>query len=386
MSKSLIRKNQLHPDISDLVFEYGSNFFVLYDDFINQVNLIQSSIPVNFVNTTGNQTIDGIKNFTSRPTFNGLPILVQGEGSAIQTNTVFTTGNQTIGGIKNFTSRPTLNGIGLATTGEAGGGSTSFDGNRIITAGVPGFQGVTPGGNNVVTFLNNLFYPFQQASISLNNFGNNNIRELGTSVSSLSFIGSISSGSLNLGVDVTSLVPFVGSQLTPAITPTTSFDISRSVNLTSTTSNIRMQALSKDINNNNITLESNYQSLFFVAPTYAGSGVNNLHLNPVNMRSVLRAQPFLVQIKPLNSYIEISTTVTLNNFYYFVYPADWGQLTRIASVSPALDFIINESFDTNTVNLTLENSTPYSYRWYKNKTSVVVSNYPIRYYFDGNPV
>lgn len=387
MSKSLIRKNQLHPDISDLVTGYGSSIFATNSQLNQQINFVTSLIPINIVYSTGDQTIDGIKNFTSRPTVNGVQVLLQGEFNGGDTaNAVLITGNQNIGGLKNFTSRPTLNGIGLATTGEVGGGSTAFDGNRGVTANVIGFQGITPGGDNVITFLNNLFYPFKQATITLNNFTNNNTSELGTTVGPFSFIGSINSGSLNLGTDITNLVPFIGSQLTPSIQPTTSFTISRNVNLSNTTSDIRMQATSKDINGNSVTIESNYQTLFFVAPTYAGSGVNNLHLSPTNMRSILRAQPFLVQRKPLNSYIEINTTVNLNNFYYFVYPADWGQLTRIAGVSPAFDFIINDSFDTNTVNLTLENNNSYSYRWYKNKNSVVLSNYPIRYYFDGNPV
>jgi len=48
MSRSLIRKNQLHPDISDLVGEYGSGYFLS-----NQ----------NAVFTTGNQTISGAKTF-----------------------------------------------------------------------------------------------------------------------------------------------------------------------------------------------------------------------------------------------------------------------------------------------------------------------------------
>jgi hypothetical protein len=44
MSKSLIRKNQLHPDINDLVGQYGSGYFIS-----NQ----------SVVYTTGNQTISG---------------------------------------------------------------------------------------------------------------------------------------------------------------------------------------------------------------------------------------------------------------------------------------------------------------------------------------
>jgi hypothetical protein len=50
MSKSLIRKNQLHPDINDLVGQYGSGYF---------------SSNNSTVFTTGNQTIGGKKTFAT---------------------------------------------------------------------------------------------------------------------------------------------------------------------------------------------------------------------------------------------------------------------------------------------------------------------------------
>jgi len=51
MSRSLIRKNQLHPDITDLVGQYGSGYFA-------------SNASVDLaVLTTGNQTISGNKTF-----------------------------------------------------------------------------------------------------------------------------------------------------------------------------------------------------------------------------------------------------------------------------------------------------------------------------------
>jgi hypothetical protein len=48
MSRSLIRKNQLHPDISDLVGEYGSGYFISDEQVVY---------------TSGDQTISGNKNF-----------------------------------------------------------------------------------------------------------------------------------------------------------------------------------------------------------------------------------------------------------------------------------------------------------------------------------
>lgn len=47
-----------------------------------------------------------------------------------------------------------------------GGGSTAFDGNRIITR-AGDLQGITPGGTDVVAFLNNLLYPSEPPTASL---------------------------------------------------------------------------------------------------------------------------------------------------------------------------------------------------------------------------
>ena len=84
MSKSLIRKNQLHPDISDLVGEYGSGFFISINssgDLINSLAEVVSGDFANTVRTTGQQNVSGLKNFVTRPTVNGTGVLLSGEGA-----------------------------------------------------------------------------------------------------------------------------------------------------------------------------------------------------------------------------------------------------------------------------------------------------------------
>lgn len=58
-------------------------------------------------------------------------------------------------------------------------GSTVFNGNRPITAPIDNIENVTPGGTDVVTFLNNVFYPpvAPFATISIPNL----VREVGSS-------------------------------------------------------------------------------------------------------------------------------------------------------------------------------------------------------------
>jgi hypothetical protein len=82
MSKSLIRKNQLSADISDLVGEYGSGFFIGINSsghLINSLAEVVSGDFRNIVRTTGEQNISGVKTFASRPTVNGTGFFLSGD-------------------------------------------------------------------------------------------------------------------------------------------------------------------------------------------------------------------------------------------------------------------------------------------------------------------
>jgi hypothetical protein len=58
--------------------------------------------------------------FTKRPTVNGTGVLLSGEASQVDlSSTVRTTGNQTVSGVKAFVSRPTVSGTGVLLSGEA---------------------------------------------------------------------------------------------------------------------------------------------------------------------------------------------------------------------------------------------------------------------------
>lgn len=123
MSKSLIRKNQLHPDIADLVSGYGDNFFITPQELELAIDTSQQIITQGAVLVSGNQNVSGLKNFTTRPTVNGSGVLLSGEVIGVGTDlstTVRTTGNQTVSGVKAFISRPTVNGTGVLLSGEAG--------------------------------------------------------------------------------------------------------------------------------------------------------------------------------------------------------------------------------------------------------------------------
>lgn len=58
MSRSLIRKTQLHPDIADLVSGYGDQFFVSSGEVDAVLGSLYSYTP-GFINRTGNFLISG---------------------------------------------------------------------------------------------------------------------------------------------------------------------------------------------------------------------------------------------------------------------------------------------------------------------------------------
>jgi hypothetical protein len=58
MSRSLIRKTQLHPDIADLVSGYGDQFFVSSGEVDSVLGTLYNYTP-GFINITGNFLISG---------------------------------------------------------------------------------------------------------------------------------------------------------------------------------------------------------------------------------------------------------------------------------------------------------------------------------------
>ena len=59
MSKSLIRKNQLHPDIADLVSGYGDEFFVSSGEIDSVLGKLYNYIP-EITNVANNFNISGL--------------------------------------------------------------------------------------------------------------------------------------------------------------------------------------------------------------------------------------------------------------------------------------------------------------------------------------
>ena len=149
MSRSLIRKNQLHPDIADLVSGYGDNFFITpaeLDSAINFAEAAQGAILV-----SGNQTISGVKTFatgivapnlvynTGNQTINGVKTFATG---IFAPNLVYNTGDQMISGTKIFGSSNTID--------STAGGSTILGGNNNTITGDVSNVFIANGSSNVI--------------------------------------------------------------------------------------------------------------------------------------------------------------------------------------------------------------------------------------------
>jgi hypothetical protein len=372
MSRSLIRKNQLDPDVNDLVGQYGSGYFISINNFTSTGQVLQNQINT-AVYITGNQTISGLKNFSSRLRVNGTGVLLSGEAAQLPNTILYTTGNQTISGTKNFLIRPNFSGSGLATTGELFR-SIAFSGSRRITRTT--IEGVIPGGSDVITFLNNLFYPFVPAEISLNPFS---LRELGTTFGQVPFVGSITQ---NSETAINNLQYMSGNTVLSTVLNPSFGSFSSGITLNLTRDNTLRVRVNTN-NNESPTTITGSQNVVFEAPSYAGSGSLNLTGNGLTLRNVLSGQStpsnngkFLIS-KPS----EIVINFTTNGFYYFVYPSGWGLLSEIKDASLGFNFNINTDFTTNTLLVPLANGVNSPYRWYRNTNQITLSNYGVRYIF-----
>lgn len=146
MSRSLIRKNQLHPDVSELISQYVGNQVVY---------------------VTGNQTISGIKTFSNSGIFtSGIDLrgsrLINHVPEIVNVNSNFT-----ISG--NLNSDVVLANSPTQITGTLISGNPLGFHVSIIQIGIGGYIRITGSGSNVkVNSRNNLFRtsgPFAQINI-----------------------------------------------------------------------------------------------------------------------------------------------------------------------------------------------------------------------------
>jgi hypothetical protein len=315
-------------------------------------NFISNIFASNIIYNTGDQTISGVKDFNSRITLNGTGFLISGEvAQSLPTTIVYTSGEQNIFGTKNFKNRPTYNGSGLALLGEAGGGgggggtigSLDFDGNRSIKS-IPNI-GRAAGGSDVVSFLNNLFFPFVPATISLDNFG---LVESGTTKTSIQYRGQINLNDEN-PESITNLVLKKDGAILSSSAPFSLIDYR--FDITTGNQSITSNTLiSVEINTDHGIITGN-QNIYFVPPFYYGNGPTGL--SSTQIKNQLTKAP--LTFKP-NSITQSFNSN--NNRYYLAYSSTWGYLSSIKD-SSFQD--LTNSFTLSTYNSFINNLNYYVY-------------------------
>jgi hypothetical protein len=348
---------------------------------------------------SGNQTITGIKNFINRPTVNSIGVLLQGEaagGGSIE-NVVYTTGTQTITGPKNFTARPTFNNLNLITTGDLVNlelnitglitSSSAFNGNRQIKQ-VP-TASTNYGGTTISGFLENMFFPYIQSTITLNGFST---RTYGyDQVNQLTFDGSINP---NPSDDtIIGMQHVFGTTVLSGVSRNTAGSYSTSnvlftllapppASRTATSSNSFITRLLGTRSGVGFTTDSSAQLLRFEPPYFYGIstnsnlGVNVTGLTPINPSNGLYPS-FGINGRPsqINGLQFQFNAQTPNGYIYFAYPdftnptdsiAAWGLLNSNNGIQDANNFLDYTSTYTNsTVTLNFTHKSNLTYRIYR---------------------
>lgn len=266
-----------------------------------------------------------------------------------------------------FNIRPRVNGSGVLLQGEAtaNGGVDPFNGNRSITLNVAGFKDVNAGGNTVSGFLNNLFFPFVPATISLNPYP---LQELGTTFGQIPFTGSITQNSETIISNLQYFLGPVGNTILLGNVANPSFGpFNTGFNLPLVQSSVVRVVLNRN-NNGSPDTTTSTQNIIFIAPSWYGAGVNGLITGVQNMAKYLNTKA--------NRTFTFNTT---NNHFYYAYPNDWGLLTSIIDQN---GFNITPSFSNTTGNLLLaNNSTSYTYRIYQSINPSSNTNFNITFNF-----
>lgn len=360
--------------------------------------------------------LSGNWQFQNRPTVSGIGVLLQGEaaggGTVILPNDIlFTTGAQIITGPKNFITRPTFNNSDLITTGDLVNlelniegllsSSADFNGNRPIRR-LPVLD-TNYGGTTISGFLNNLFFPYANAELTLNNFP---IRTYGyDTINAVTFNGSLNFKDDNVtGIACLFNTTILNGPPNPAITNNT-YSISPVnflplvppvLNRTSTSTESFVTRIFGTRNASSFTQDSSPVRLRFEPPYFYGIS-NNINLG-IGVTGLTRINPtgsngltnslyptYTLGTRPsqINGLqFQFNNTIP-NGYIYFAYPDfqntlelinNWGLLAASAGIVDAVSFADYSSTYTNsTVQINFPTRSNIIYRIYRSPLITPVS-------------
>ena len=287
----------------------------------------------NYVYTSGDQSISGIKNFTNLLTSNEFKMydIDVFQVSGVDVNI--------INGTVNHNIRPTVNGTGIALLTEVAGGAgpacpaciydnITFDGTRTISrSSFPYnevFDPITTTG--VVEFLNEVFYPLVPISISLYDYP---IKEAGVSyqIAVSGNINANSDGDATLGV---AEVKRNGVGLFTELDPQSGFF--NYLTSTSVSSDTSVEVNLTYLKNGEAKSVSQSIDIDFEYPFYFSSGsesalnFDNIIYVDGDINNGIRPKV----IKKVETKADKSFTFTTTGEYiYVVFPQNWGLFSSI---------------------------------------------------------
>lgn len=271
-------------------------------------------------------------------------------------------------------NRPTVNGSGVLLQGDSLSNLTNlmdpFNGNRGITR-VPSV-GQNFGGTTVSGFLNNMFFPFVSATLTLNSFP---IQDYGTNTTSIGFNSTLIQNS-EPNNTITNMQYFRGetsitSPTSPQFGNYTSppLNLGATLNVNTTGLNIRV-----NVNDNGSpkTLRSN-QTLFFQPRYYYG--LSSLEtISPANLNLFSSSVP---TFKPSSA---THLFAPVGQYIYFIYPNEtkdditaWGNtLSSIFDLGSNTENITNFTVQSAPFTITYGNGKTLTFRVYRSTLLLTV--------------
>ena len=287
----------------------------------------------NYVYTSGDQSITGVKNFTNLLTSNEFKMYDVDifQISGVDVNI--------INGTVNFNVRPTVNGSGVVLSGEGGAGEAppcpaciydniTFDGTRTISR--PSFpynevfdQTTTTG---VVEFLNEVFYPSIPISISLYDYP---IKEAGVPYQ-IAVSGNINANSYGDALLSIAEVKQNGNSILQELSPNSGFF--NYITSTSVSSDTSVEVKLTYSKNGETKTASQSIDIDFEYPFYFSSGsesalnFDNIIYVDGDINNGIRPKV----IKKVETKADKSFTFTTTGEYiYVVFPQNWGLFSSI---------------------------------------------------------
>lgn len=243
---------------------------------------------------------------------------------------------------------------------------TNFDGSRPITRTVSGLQGITPGTTTVVEFLDSVFYPKVDSTISLS--VNPSTNELGVSTSVSAVMNYTSN---DYAITLAELRE--GATVVDSIQDITE---NESGSLTYTASYANTQSFTAWFEKDNATTKTSTRTASFYDPYYHGE-LTLTTINNIIASGVTRSELSTLLTKSVSSKRNNTKSFELTaQRMVYCFPDNYGNLSSIIDQN---GYNITSSFSYSTFTYTREDSSTVNYRIYYNDSDISLTGFSVTF-------